>query len=54
MRGPSQLPAHREAHPATLGSPPEGDEGRTLMSATTLEDRLEIRRSPEALASRQR
>jgi hypothetical protein len=54
MRGPSQLPAHRETHAPLLRRSPEDDEARPLVSATTLEDRLEFRRSPEALASRQR
>jgi len=54
MRGPSKLPTHREAHAPPLRRSPERDEGRAFVSATTLKDRLEFRRSPEALASRQR
>jgi hypothetical protein len=54
MRGASQLPTHRKPHAPPLGRAPERDEARPLMSATTLEDRLEFRCSPEALASRQR
>jgi hypothetical protein len=54
MRRPPQLPAHREADAPALCPSPERDEARPFVSATTLEDRLEFRRSPEALASRQR
>jgi hypothetical protein len=48
------VPAHRESHSACRGPPPEDDKARALESATVLEDRLELRRPPEALASRQR
>jgi hypothetical protein len=54
MRRSPQLPAHREADAPALCPSPERDEARPFVSATTLEDRLEFRRSPEALASRQR
>ena len=50
----AQLAAHREAHATALGRSPEDDEAASLVPAATLEDRLEICRSPEALASRQR
>jgi hypothetical protein len=54
MRCSPELTAHREAHPPPLRRPPQGDEARPFMPATTLEDRLEFCRSPEAFASRQR
>jgi hypothetical protein len=54
MGGAPQLSTHREAHTPPLRGSPECDEARTFVSATTLEDRLEFRCSPEALASRQR
>ena len=50
----TDLPAHRESHSPLGRALPERDEARPFVSATVLEDRLELRRSPEALASRQR
>jgi hypothetical protein len=50
----SDLPAHCESHPALTGTLPERDKARPLVPTTVLENRLELRRSPEALASRQR
>ena len=54
MGSAPQLSTHREAHASPLRWSPECDEARTFVSATTLEDHLEFRCSPEALASRQR
>jgi hypothetical protein len=48
----TDLPTDRESHPPLTRALPEGDEARPFVSATVLEDRLEFRRSPEALASR--
>lgn len=50
----TDLPAHRESHSPLGRALPERDEARPFVSTTVLEDRLELRRSPEALASRQR
>ena len=54
MGGSSELPTHGEAHTPPFRWSPECDEARPFVPTTTLEDRLEFRRSPEALASRQR
>ena len=50
----ADLATHRETHPPALPAPPQRHEARALVPATVLEDRLEFRRSPEALASWQR
>jgi hypothetical protein len=52
--GATNEPAHREAGPAADGPLPERDEAPPLVPFAVLENRLELRRSPEALASRQR